>query len=489
MRVITGVGAGLLLLAGATPVNAQQAGAVEIGAFGRYTKFESKLQFDDRLGVGGRLGVFVLRNFAIEGDATYTRTKSQGNLQLRHTPVHARLVYGIPVGGHSAVLVGAGYVRNLFRANYRETESGVGGLVGIRFGLGSLLAARLDATGDYIPNAESRFVPPQVAGVEKKKSNFHFGLQAGLSLLLHASRDGDRDRDGVKNSSDACPDTPAGDAVDARGCSLPKDADRDGVVDASDKCPNTPAGTAVDANGCPKDSDGDGVVDASDKCPNTPAGIAVDANGCPKDSDGDGVADASDKCPNTPPGTAVDGTGCPKDSDRDGVADIQDVCPGTPAGTKVDRFGCALDRDGDGVTDDKDRCPDTVAGVTVDATGCTSVFQAGQPLILRGVNFETGKAILLPESQSVLDQVAQSLLDNPGVNVEVGGHTDNRGRAAANVRLSEARAQAVRDYLISKGVDGARISARGYGQENPIADNATATGRAANRRVELSRTN
>jgi OOP family OmpA-OmpF porin len=215
----------------------------------------------------------------------------------------------------------------------------------------------------------------------------------------------------------------------------------------------------------------------------------VDASGCPKDKDGDGVVDASDKCPNTPAGTAVDATGCPSDADRDGVTDARDICPDTPAGAKVDHFGCALDSDGDGVGDDQDLCPATVAGTTVDAKGCTSLFQAGQPLILSGVNFETGKAILLPESMGILDQVAQSLVDNPGVNVEVGGHTDNTGSTATNVRLSQTRANAVRDYLISKGVDGGRITATGYGPEKPVADNATAAGRAANRRVELSRTN
>jgi outer membrane protein OmpA-like peptidoglycan-associated protein len=489
MRVATSLVAGLLLLAGVAPLSSQQPGTVEIGAFGLFTRFESKLNFDDRLGVGGRVGVFVVRNLAIEGDVTYTRTKSETGQELRRTPIHARLVYGIPVGEKAAVLVGAGYVDNLFRASYRETRAGVGGLLGVRYDIGNRLAIRLDATGDYIPTAESKFVPPQIPGIEEKESNFHLGLQAGLSYLLGGARDGDSDRDGVKNSLDACPDTPAGEAVDARGCPLLKDADGDGVMDPNDRCPNTPAGTAVDARGCPRDSDGDGVVDASDKCPNTPAGTAVDASGCPKDADGDGVADVNDKCPNTPAGTAVDATGCPSDADRDGVTDARDICPGTSAGTKVDLFGCALDSDGDGVTDDKDACPGTVAGTTVDAKGCTSLFQAGQPLILLGVNFETGKAVLLPESQGILDQVAQSLVDNPDVNIEVGGHTDNVGAAAANLRLSQARAEAVRDYLISKGVEEGRLTAQGYGEEQPVADNATAVGRAANRRVELSRTN
>jgi len=479
----------VLLLAGVMSVQAQQAGTVEIGAFGRYTKFESKLNFDNRFGVGGLLGVFVARNLALEGDVDYVRTKSQGGAELRHTPIHARLVYNIPVQEKAAVLVGAGYVRNLFRANYRETEDGVGGLVGVRFGLTDLLALRFDATGDYIWQAESRFATPQLAGIEKKKSNFHLGGQAGLLLLIGGKRDGDRDGDGVKNSLDACPGTPAGDAVDQKGCSLPKDADGDGVTDANDRCPNTPAGTAVDASGCPRDSDGDGVADARDRCPNTPSGTAVDASGCPKDADGDGVADAADKCPNTPAGTAVDASGCPKDSDGDGVADATDRCPGTPAGTKVGPFGCPLDADGDGVTDDKDECPATTAGVSVDSKGCPSPFQKGEALILKGVNFQTGKATLLPASQGMLDQVAHSLIDNPDVNVEVGGHTDNVGSEATNLRLSQARADAVREYLIGKGVPAERITAKGYGEGNPVASNATVAGRASNRRVELNRTN
>jgi outer membrane protein OmpA-like peptidoglycan-associated protein len=481
----------LAFLVWGMPVQAQKSGAVEIGAFGRFTRFESKLNFDNRLGVGGRLGVFVMPRLAIEGDVTYTRTKTQGDLDVRQTPLHARLVYHIPVSDRATALLGAGFARNLFRANYRETNSGLAGLVGLRFGVGRQFTLRVDLTGDYIPTAESRFVPPQVAGVQYQKSNFHFGAQAGLSLLLRAGREADRDRDGIRDSSDACPDTPAGDAVDATGCSLPKDADRNGVVDNLDRCPGTPAGTAVNAAGCPLpvDADGDGVADASDKCPNTPAGTAVDPDGCPRDSDADGVVDASDTCPNTPAGTAVDETGCPSDADRDGVSNARDACPDTPAGTRVDRFGCALDSDGDGVTDDSDLCPATVAGMTVDVKGCTSLFQEGQPLILLGVNFETGKAVLLPESQGILDQVAQSLVDNPGVSVEVGGHTDNTGTRETNVRLSQARADAVRDYLIGKGVDDGRITAKGYGQEKPVADNATAVGRGANRRVEVSRTN
>jgi len=122
----------------------------------------------------------------------------------------------------------------------------------------------------------------------------------------------------------------------------PKDSDNDGVVDSKDKCPNTPAGVKVDTNGCPIDSDKDGVADYLDKCPNTPADVKVDVNGCPLDSDKDGVADYLDKCPNTPAGVKVDVNGCPLDSDKDGVADYLDKCPNTPKGFKVDKNGCAI---------------------------------------------------------------------------------------------------------------------------------------------------
>ncbi len=483
--------AGALLSVGSTPAAAQKPGAVELGVFGRYTKFESDLNFDDRVGIGGRLGVFVLRNLALEADASYNPTFSLNQQFIRHIPVHARLVYNLPVGEHAAVVIGGGYVRNLFREAYRETESGAAGLIGLRLGTGDVMSIRLDGTADYIFSPDNNRAPTQLAGVQVGPHDWHFGAQAGLSFMLGGRRDGDRDKDGVKDSMDQCPATPLGDAVDATGCSLPKDADGDGVTDNLDRCPGTPAGDRVDATGCslPKDADGDGVVDANDKCPSTPAGTAVDATGCPKDSDGDGVLDASDTCPNTPVGTPVDARGCPKDSDGDGVTDTLDRCPNTPTGTTVDSQGCAVDTDGDGVINANDKCPTTPAGTKVDAVGCPALFGTGASLVLQGVNFETGKATLLPESQTVLDGVAASLVDNPTVTVEVGGHTDNTGRRASNLKLSEARANAVRDYLIAKGVQASQLTARGYGPNQPVSDNTTVAGRAANRRVELTKTN
>lgn len=279
----------------------------------------------------------------------------------------------------------------------------------------------------------------------------------------------------------------------------PKDSDGDGVVDKKDRCPGTPAGATVDPKGCPSDTDGDGVFDGLDACPDTPKGWPVDAKGCPTDADGDGVADGADACPGTPRGATVDAKGCPQDSDQDGVYDGLDRCPGTPRGVKVDASGCPLDSDGDGVNDAADRCPNTPRGVGVDASGCplpppppprktAALFtETKKTLVLEGVTFETASAKLTPDSQRILDRVAESLVEWTEIRVEVGGHTDDRGAAAFNQKLSESRANAVRDYLASRGVDRSRMTAKGFGEASPVADNKTEAGRKQNRRVELTR--
>ena len=300
----------------------------------------------------------------------------------------------------------------------------------------------------------------------------------------------DTDGDGVYDRRDDCPNTPRGATVDERGC--PTDSDGDGVYDGIDQCPDTPRGWPVDSNGCPKDSDGDGVADGEDDCPNTPSGATVDARGCPKDSDGDGVYDGIDRCPDTPQGARVDARGCPKDGDGDGVPDGLDRCPNTPSSVKVvDKDGCAVDTDGDGVPDGQDKCPNTPRGTEVDADGCPKpaplFVEEQRNLVLEGVFFEVNSADLTANSVTVLDRVAESLNAWPEVRVEVGGHTDSDGAASYNQSLSERRAQSVRAYLISKGVDGSRITAAGYGEASPRADNATRAGKAQNRRVELTR--
>jgi OOP family OmpA-OmpF porin len=210
------------------------------------------------------------------------------------------------------------------------------------------------------------------------------------------------------------------------------------------------------------DSDGDGVADAADQCPGTPSGAKVDPQGCPLDSDGDGVADYADNCPATPTGVAVDAKGCPLDSDGDGVLDSKDKCPGTPAGTLVDSTGCPKPK----------------------ATKSAKVTAAGT-WVYEDIRFASGKAALTAGSTPVLQEIANALKANPRLKAEIQGHTDSRGSLALNERLSQERADAVRNYLIDQGIAPQRLTARGYGPHKPIASNDTEAGRAQNRRVEL----
>lgn len=261
------------------------------------------------------------------------------------------------------------------------------------------------------------------------------------------------------------------------------DADGDGVANDKDQCPGTGAGIAVDANGCAKDSDNDGVADSNDKCPGTAAGVSVDAKGCTMDSDNDGVADSADQCPGTAAGTDVDSKGCVRDTDNDGVADSQDKCPTTLAGVKVDASGCDvnMDSDSDGIADASDDCPGTASGTAVNKRGC----ELKADIRLDNVQFKSGTAVLDAKSQGILDNIAQVLKENTHLKFEVAGHTDNTGDYDYNVKLSEDRAQSVRNYLVDKGVASDRLTASGYGPDKPIVSNKTRAGRSVNRRVEL----
>ncbi|MBN1959103.1 MAG: OmpA family protein [Desulfuromonadales bacterium] len=230
----------------------------------------------------------------------------------------------------------------------------------------------------------------------------------------------------------------------------------------------------------PVDSDGDGVIDTLDQCPGTAPGVAVDSKGCPLDSDKDGIADYLDQCPNTPAGVAVDNTGCPLDSDGDGVFDYLDQCPNTPAGAPVDSKGCPLDSDGDGVFDYLDQCPGTPAGVSVDEQGCPTVLTLH-------INFGHDSSQVGPQYDGEIAKAAQCIRDYPGNVVFIDGHTDSTGSAEYNQKLSVQRAQAVVNRLIEKfNIPESRMTARGFGEDKPVANNKIPEGRALNRRVEVA---
>jgi len=258
-----------------------------------------------------------------------------------------------------------------------------------------------------------------------------------------------------------------------------KDTDGDGIYDKEDACPEV-AGLKQ-FNGCP-DTDGDGIIDGSDACP-TEFGLAA-LNGCP-DKDGDGIADKDDACPDTKGLAAFQG--CP-DTDGDGLADKDDKCP-TVAGPKSNGGCPVLDADKDGVPDLEDACP-LVAGPK-ENKGCPVLNEEVLQKIrieARAVFFKSNSAVLdeLKGSPARLDAIKEILKDYPTAKWSVDGYTDSTGSKALNEKLSLARAKAVADLLISKGINPENITYKGHGPANPIASNKTKEGRAENRRTELN---
>jgi outer membrane protein OmpA-like peptidoglycan-associated protein len=235
----------------------------------------------------------------------------------------------------------------------------------------------------------------------------------------------------------------------------------------------------------PADSDHDGVLDRDDKCPNE---LGVAPGGCPADSDGDSVLDRDDYCPKEA-GRAP--KGCPivdPDPDKDGVPLPCDACP-DEVGVKPD--GCPIrDKDGDGIFDDKDKCinePETKNGFE-DGDGCPD--QLPEKIkkftgVVEGIYFDQGKATIRKQSNTVLEGAVKVLKEFPSISMEISGHTSSEGDKAFNDKLSQDRADAVKQWLVDKGISADRIKTRGAGPDEPIADNKTAAGKAKNRRIEF----
>ena len=346
-----------------------------------------------------------------------------------------------------------------------------------------------------------------LAGIQTEMGDLQYFLAAGAGVpgsgigapqfralggLRYAPSCIDEDEDGICGRSDGCPDDPedVDGYMDSDGCP-DLDNDGDGVFDSADKCPDEKEDVdgVEDADGCvDPDNDGDGVVDISDRCPNQP-GVAAEG-GCPlQDRDKDGVADRLDACPDVAGLPSLGG--CP-DSDGDGITDSQDRCP-AQAGSAQHR-GCA-DRDNDGLADPDDKCPTEPETVNnfEDDDGCAdvpppvlkNVQVSGGKINLQGkVMFESAMSTLRSDSYPLLDEVATLLLSSPKIQrVRIEGHTDSSGRDEVNMELSIGRADAVRAYLIQKGVAAGRLVAQGFGETQPIADNSTPEGREENRRV------
>lgn len=260
----------------------------------------------------------------------------------------------------------------------------------------------------------------------------------------------------------------------------PGDCDGDGILDPDDKCPCEKDGGAEnyngyqDVDGCPDDpdTDGDGLTDSKDSCVLLPEDkdSYLDEDGCPElDNDLDTILDPNDKdsngnsCANNPedPDGYEDADGCPEpDNDKDTVVDLEDQCPMEPGPAGGDKPGC----------------PKKPALV---------IMTEKEIKILQQIHFEFDKDKIKPESFPILDAVAEILSQNPQVRIEVQGHTDGKGSAPYNKKLSDRRAAAVMKYLVAKGIDTSRLNSCGYGLERPVQTNKTDQGRALNRRVQF----
>jgi OOP family OmpA-OmpF porin len=254
-------------------------------------------------------------------------------------------------------------------------------------------------------------------------------------------------------------------APGVRAAAPPPDRDRDGILDRDDACPDVPGVADKDPkkHGCPPDRDGDGILDLEDACPDVPGVADPDPkkHGCPPDRDGDGILDKDDACPDVP-----------------GVADPDPK-----------KHGCPPDRDGDTIIDAEDACPDVPGPPNEDPKkhGCPPArVEGGQILILEQVKFAHDSDKILPVSDEILGAVAATLMEHPEIKrVEVQGHTDNVGGAKYNQNLSQRRARSVVRWLVRRGIAPARLLPKGFGLKVPIDTNDTPEGRQNNRRVEF----
>ncbi|MFO7543139.1 MAG: OmpA family protein [Thiobacillus sp.] len=222
------------------------------------------------------------------------------------------------------------------------------------------------------------------------------------------------------------------------------------------------------------DSDGDGVEDERDKCPDTPKGWKINADGCPQDTDGDGVADNIDRCPKVFAQTA---DGCPEVPTAPPPAVLTPLAPTytIPATLIPPATPAAMPALTPASPDG-----DYFVG------SATGPIQIPRKLVFEGVNFESGRAALRKEDIANIDKDVLVLKDWGDLKIEVSGHTDSIGSESYNQALSLRRANAVRDYLISKGIPADRLIAKGYGEAEPVESNETEEGRFKNRRVELN---
>ena len=406
--------------------------------------------FNDMIGVEGEFGLIPSEARQLVYDVWNITYRAHLVAQFRAKSDTAKLIPFVLVGGGGTQVVSTQGANKGAASIVKDTDAALYAGVGAKYRVDNGWGLRLDARILFPPASNDN----AGSAMAKPSNSFTEDFEVLLSIYKEFGRkpkvDDDPDKDGIRGAADKCPNDPEDKDgfEDADGCPDP-DNDKDGILDKDDKCPNEAEDKDgfQDEDGCPDpDNDNDGILDKDDKCPLEPEDKDgfQDEDGCPDpDNDGDGILDAQDKCP---------------------------MEPETKNGYQ-----------------DEDGCPDEVPAQLKVFTG-----------VIQGINFKVSEATLLPMSNKTLDKAIAVLKEYPDLKVEIQGHTDDQPLVAKpgakytdNQSLSQARADAVMAYLVSKGIDAARLTAKGYADTVPQEDPNGLTGaklnaaRAKNRRVEF----
>lgn len=417
---------GLLAALIAPTASAQGAGTVEFGLFARKNFYGESYGLRDRTGGGARLGFFLIRGIELEASGAYTPAR----YDLREGRVDVinasgRLLANLPFGDHVAMIIGGGYVYN----KYQDRGNDIPGISaeGNDHGPGGLVGFRF-GLGDAVSirlDGTADYMSEPNPALSPADKDWNYSFQAGLSALFGANR-------GFRGVADT---------------------DRDGVKDDVDQCADTPKGTVVNASGCPPVNT-DSIRAAEEAARRAAADRArADSMAAAERARADSIA-AAEKA-------RADSVAAAERAAAQAVRDSAARAAGISA-AQIQALRDSLRKLSE---------------------------NANSTIVLPGVNFATGTSTLTQSSRYILDEVAATLSENPDIRVEVAGHTDNTGGRALNERLSRARAEAVKNYLVGKGIAADRMVTNGYAWDRPVATNKTRAGRALNRRTELVRQN